>query len=572
MRGLPLSANRGLTACLVHRDFRYLIGAFTFAGIGGWAYNVALTVWVFDTTHSLGWITASTVVRLVPAMTFGTYAGVIADRFEKVRVMRAVDLTCAVVMIGLASLMFLDAPVGAVIGLAAVSSCLGTLYEPAAAGFTPLVVPERHLASANALRNTIDNATIIVGPGIGAVLLIWSPTELAVLMNALTFLLSALFVSRMKARSAPVDVTEGGTSGPLQQMLVGITAMGSSTSTAVMVGFSILATFAYGVDTVLFVAASEDILGTGPDGYGYLLAGLGLGGILAAPVVARAESSPLLGPIIIGGMAGYCLPTLIFLTTSSPEVAFVAQIVRGAGTMFVDVLAETALQRTLPNDVLSRVFGAFNTLMILVILMGSTLTSILIASVGLDATVWIAGAGIFGLSLLGLPWLVQIDRIAKARRAELAPRIALLEACDLFEHVADGDLTQLAGAAVEVTMSAGDVVITQGATPDAFYITIEGSLRVVHTRDDGAPVRVPDLGPGDSFGEIGLIEAIPRTATVTAESDVRLLCVPGDEFVDALTAQKPSVAIMEGATLRLRRTHPSLRLQQAALTQREDAT
>ncbi len=567
-----MSAKRGLTACLVHRDFRFLIGAFTFAGIGGWAYNVALTVWVFDSTHSVGWITASTVVRLVPALAFGTYAGVIADRFEKVRVMRFVDLSCAVVMVGLASLMFLGAPVAAVIGLAAFSSCLGVLYEPAAAGFTPLVVPERDLASANALRNTIDNATIIVGPGIGALLLIWAPTELAVLMNAATFLFSAVLVSGMKTRSAPVDVTEGGTAGPIQQMLVGIKAMGSSTSTAVMVGFSILATFAYGVDTVLFVAASDDILGTGPDGYGYLLAGLGVGGILAAPLVARAESSPLLGPIIIGGMAGYCLPTLIFLTTSSPEVAFAAQIVRGAGTMFVDVLAETALQRTLPNDVLSRVFGAFNTLMILVILIGSAITSLLITSVGLDATVWVAGAGIFGLSLLGLPWLVQIDRIAKARRAELAPRIALLEACDLFEHVADGDLTQLAGAAEEVAMAAGDVVMTQGDTPDAFYITIEGTLGVVHTGVDGVPVRVPDLGAGDWFGEIGLIEAIPRTATVTAESDVRLLRIPGAEFLDALMAQKPSVAIMEGAALRLRRTHPGLRLHQAALMPGEDAS
>ena len=204
-----MAAKRGLTACLVHRDFRYLLGAFTFAGIGGWAYNVALTVWVYDATSSLGWVTASTIVRLVPALCFGTYAGVVADRFEKVRVMRTVDLSCAVVMVGLATLMILDAPVGAVIALAAVSSSVGTLYEPAAAGFTPLVVPERDLASANALRNTIDNATVIAGPGIGALLLIVAPTQLAVLLNAFTFLASALLISRLKTRSAPVDVTEG---------------------------------------------------------------------------------------------------------------------------------------------------------------------------------------------------------------------------------------------------------------------------------------------------------------------------------------------------------------------------
>ncbi len=163
-----MAKGRGLTSCLKHRDYRYFVGAFTFAGIGRWAYNVALTVWVFDETGSVGYLTAATVARLVPAVALGTYAGVLADRFEKVKVMRVADLGCALVMVGLAALMIAGAPVAAVIALAAVSSSLGTLYEPAAAGMTPLLVPERDLASANALRNTIDNATVIVGPGVGA--------------------------------------------------------------------------------------------------------------------------------------------------------------------------------------------------------------------------------------------------------------------------------------------------------------------------------------------------------------------------------------------------------------------
>ena len=568
-----MTAKRGLTACLVHRDFRFLIGAFTFAGIGGWAYNVALTVWVFDSTHSVGWITASTVVRLVPALAFGTYAGVIADRFEKVRVMRFVDLSCAVVMVGLASLMFLDAPVGAVIGLAAVSSCLGTstsLRQPASPRLwcpNEISPPRTRCATPSTTR------PIIVGPGIGALLLIAAPTQLAVLLNALTFLASALLISRMKTRSAPVDVTEGEHRGRCSRCWWASRRWGPSTSTAVMVGFSILATFAYGVDTVLFVAASDDILGTGPDGYGYLLAGLGVGGILAAPLVARAESSPLLGPIIIGGMAGYCLPTLVFLTTSSPEVAFAAQIVRGAGTMFVDVLAETALQRTLPNDVLSRVFGAFNTLMILVILIGSAITSLLITSVGLDATVWVAGAGIFGLSLLGLPWLVQIDRIAKARRAELAPRIALLEACDLFEHVADGDLTQLAGAAEEVTMAAGDVVMTQGDTPRCLlHHRSRGRFGVVQHRCRWRP------GPGARPGSWRLVRRDRADRGHPANSD-------GHRRVRRTAAADPRSRLprrSHGAEA-VGRHHggrgpapapypPGLRLQQAALMRCEDAT
>jgi MFS family permease len=562
-----MAKGRGLTTCLKHRDYRFFIGAFTFAGIGGWAYTVALVVWVFQETGSVGWITAATVVRLVPALLFGTYAGVIADRFEKVKVMRLVDLACAGVMVGLAFLMIMDAPAAAVIGLAAVSSSLFTLYEPAAAGLTPLIVPERDLASANALRNTIDNSTIIVGPSIGALMLLVAPTELAVLLNAGTCLISAMLLGLMRTRSVAVDVTEGGSAGPVRQMLVGIKAMGSSVSTAVMVGFSILATFAFGVDTVLFVAASDDVLGTGPDGYGYLLAGLGLGGILAAPIVARAESSPLLGPIIIGGMAGYCLPTLVFVFTDSPQIAFAAQVVRGAGTMFVDVLAETAMQRTLPNDVLSRVFGAFNTMMILVILLGSSLTSLSITQLGLDTTVWLAGVGLFGLSLLGLPWLINIDRVARKRRAELAPRIDLLEACDLFEQVDDGDLTQLAATGEELVLPAGATVVVEDEDADAFYVVVSGVLGV--TSSGAGAGTIPDLVAGDYFGEIGPMEGIQRTATVTTSTDATILRFPGGAFLDALTAYQPSVAVMEGAALRLRRTHPTRGLHRAGVTEGE---
>ena len=315
---------------------------------------------------------------------------------------------------------------------------------------------------------------------------------------------------------------------------------------------------------VLFVAVSDEILGTGPDGYGYLLAGLGVGGLLAAPLVTRAEYRPALGPIILVGMAAYCLPTLVLLVSSEPTVAFAAQVVRGAGTLFVDVLAVTALQRTLPSDVLARVFGAFNTLLLLAILVGSLVTGWLISAAGLDVTIWVSSAGLFLVSLLGIPWLREMDRAAAVRRVELAPRIALLEACDLFEQVADGDLTQLAGEAEQIQVAARDVVIQQGAPADWFYVIVEGRMSVSATGAGGA-VAAPDMTAGDYFGEIGLIERIPRTATVTAETEATLLRVDGASFLEALTAAKPSSAIIDGAAVRLKRTHPALALERAGL-------
>jgi MFS family permease len=561
----------GLFSCLKHRDYRRLIIAFTLSDIGTWAYNVALAVWVYDVTGSVTWVAASTICRFVPALVFSSYAGVVADRFEKIRLMSVTDLVFGVLMAAMAALMMLDGPVWAVLATAAVSSTLGTVYDPAAAGMTPLVVPERDLASANAFRNTVDNVTVIAGPAMGALLLLTGPPEVAVWINAATFVLSAVLVSTVRARSSAVDVSEGGEQGVLKQMLVGVRAILSSPTVAVMVGYSVLATLVFGIDTVLFVSASDEILGTGPDGYGYLLAGLGIGGVLAAPLVTRVEARSSLGPVIIAGMAGYCLPTLVLVVSDSPEVAFAAQVLRGASTLFVDVLAVTAMQRALPSDVLARVFGAFNTLMLAAILFGSVAMSWVISTFGVQAAVWVAGAGCFGLSLLGLPWLREMDRRGRERQRALAPRIALLESLDLFEQVPDGSLSQLASAAEEIEMSAGSPVVSQGEPADALYVVDSGRLSVVATSPTGERITPPDLGPGDYFGEIGLIEGIPRTADVVALTDVSLLRIEGSEFLDILTAARPSSAIIDGAALRLRRTHPALALQRSGLTAGEDS-
>jgi hypothetical protein len=555
----------GLFTSLRHRDFAILMGAFTTSVIGSWAYNVALAVWIFDETGSAGWVGAATICRFVPALLFSAYGGVIAERFERVRLMVVLDVASVGVMVALAVEMALHAPVAVAIATAALTSTIATAYQPAVAALTPQLVGERDLGSANALRNTIDNACVIAGPGLGAVLLLAAPPWVAVGVNAASFLASATATSRIRARSTPIDVTEGGQLGTFRQTLVGARAIASSSSAAALVTYSVIASFVFGVDTVLFIVLSRDVLGTGAEGYGYLLAGLGAGGVLAAGLVTRLDRLPKLGAVIVLGMAAYCLPTLLFLVVGDPVVAFVIQAVRGTGTLVVDVLAITALQRSLPRDLLARVFGAFDALVLLAIVIGAFLTPVAIGSLGLDATLWIAGLGIPAACLLGWPVLLRMDREAAARRAALAPRVALLDRCDLFASVSDGGIDQLAAAAEEIELEPGQRVVTEGDPADAFYVIVEGTFDVMAEGEGPEVAQFGDLSAGDYFGEIGLIEQIPRTASVSAQTSGRLLRIDGSAFVQALTESAPSAALMDGASQRLGRTHPSLRMTRAAL-------
>jgi MFS family permease len=554
---------------LRHRDYALMMGAFTTSMIGTWAYNVGLGVWLIQETGDAGWVTVAIVARFLPSLLVSAYAGVVAERFERVRLMMRLDILLVLVMVALAAAMAVHAPPYVVVAIAVASSVAGTFYEPAAAATTPLLVPERELAAANALRNTVDNICVVAGPALGALTLLLGEPWIAVAANAATFAVSAVLVALVRTRSEPVDVTEGGEAGPLRQMAVGIRAIAGSGSVATLVAFSVVATMVFGIDSVLFIEMSRELLGTGAEGYGYLLAGLGVGGLLAAPLVTRLERQPRLGTIIWLGMAGYCLPTLLLLVVDQPVWAFFVQVFRGGSTLVVDVLAVTALQRTLSGDLLGRVFGAFEGLMTLAILLGSLVVPVGLALVGIDGVIVFSGLVIPLLCLAGLPWLRRLDRESTARRAELAPRLALLSRAGLLERAPAGVLDELAASASAHEVTAGDTVVHEGEAADAFYLVESGRFRV-HARGElEREEEIREVGPGDYFGEIGLIEGVPRTASVTAASDGRLLRVEGETFIDALTSQRPATALLDAASLRLQRTHPSRSLTHQGLSQHD---
>jgi predicted MFS family arabinose efflux permease len=558
---VKIGKHGGLLSVLRHRDFRLLIGAFSVSAAGSWAYNVGLAVFIWEQTHSPAWVAAATIGRFVPCVLFGAYGGVLAERFERVRVMVTLDLICTTLMGVLTVIAAVEGPVLLAIIVASLNSVTSMMYQPAVAAITPQVVPEKDLAAANTMVNTVENLAIIAGPALGGLLLVAGSVSLAFGANALSFLWSAAVVSRMKARSQPVDVTEGGKVGPLRQMLVGAQAILSSVTAGLLVTYSVIASFVYGSDTVLFVVLSQDRLGTGAEGYGYLLAGLGVGGLLGATVVNRISAWPRLGTAILTGMAVYCLPTLLFLSVDVPAEAFVIQVVRGAGTLIVDVLAITALQRSIPEEKLARVFGAFFTFVLLAISIGAAVTPQVLSHTSLDTTLLLAGLAIPAACLLGWPWLRRMDNANVLHLAEIAPRIAILQRTAIMAEGSRAVLERVASHATEIEVAADQPVVTQGEEADAFYVVEEGAMAVTSHGEGDAEQEYPPLAVGDYFGEIGLMERIPRTATVTATAPSKLLRIDGDEFLEAVNSSNGMPSLLEGARTRLARTHPTYRPQ-----------
>ena len=384
-------------------------------------------------------------------------------------------------------------------------------------------------------------------------------------VNAASFGVAALLITRIRQRSAGAAVSEGGV-GALSQMRVGVSAIFGVRAVRVLVSLCALVSFVYGTDTILFVGVSAQKLGTGVHGYGYLLAGLGVGGLLMAGAVDKLAARASLAWIILAGVAGYTLPTALMTVIHTPALAMVVQIWRGGSTLVVDVLALTALQRAVPRDQLGRVMGVFWAFIIGAIALGTVITPPIANDLGLDAALVIMAVAPFALGLLGLPALLTVDRETASASALLAPKVALLEQLGFFASASRPLLERLAAEAQERAYAGGATIITEGEEADYLYALAEGSVEVTSSGEDGgAPQLIRTMEAPTYFGEIGILEHVPRTANVSASSDCRCLRIEGNALLTAIQSASASPTMLARSASLLAVTHPSAEPQTAAV-------
>jgi hypothetical protein len=215
--------------------------------------------------------------------------------------------------------------------------------------------------------------------------------------------------------------------------------------------------------------------------------------------------------------------------------------VLGFANPVVDVNVFTVIQRLTPDAVLGRVFGAFETCLIATMAIGSAIAPLLLHLWGLRATVGILGVAIGLIAVLGYAPMRSLDR-----RLEAPDGLPLLRAIPMFSPLSPVILDHIARALDRVEFAAGDVIVREGDESDLFYVIESGRVEV--TAADGHVLR--EEGPGDHFGEIGLLRDVPRTATITAMEPTILLALEREEFLDAVTGQGEARRLAEDVVVR----------------------
>jgi CRP-like cAMP-binding protein len=117
-----------------------------------------------------------------------------------------------------------------------------------------------------------------------------------------------------------------------------------------------------------------------------------------------------------------------------------------------------------------------------------------------------------------------------------------LAAVPLFSRLSRKDLSRLGRAVVERKYKPGETIVKEGEQAVAFFIVTKGRAEVLSGAESGQPTRLSEFGAGEWFGEMALLEGVPRTATVRAVDDVECLVLSRWDFVAELRTN-PHIAV-----------------------------
>ncbi len=505
--------------------------------LGTWAYGIAVVVYAYEQ----GGATAVGVVglaRWVAAAIASPFAAILGDRYDRRWVMASSDIARAVLIAGAALAVFADAPPIVVYVIAGGVSVVATAFRPAEAALIPsLARTPEELTAANVAASTIESVGIFGGPAIGGLLLAAAGTGVVFLVTGAAMLWSAFLIARIRPG---IEVEETGEREPvsvLDELLAGFRAIARERRTRFLVGLFSAQTFVDGMLSVLIVVIALKLLDTGQAGVGFLNSAVGVGGLLgalaAAALVGRRRQAADFGlGIFIWGVP-------IALVAIWPNQAFVLVLlaVVGIGNTIVDVSGMTLLQRSAPDDVLARVFGVLESVLLLTGALGAIAAPLLLNWLGTRGALIVAGSL---LPLVVIPAWPRLNAIDRATEVPVE-RLEFLRANPIFAPLPASTLEQLAHALEEVPAPAGEEIVRQGEPGDRFYLIKQGGFDVYV---DGEPVQ--SLEAGDSFGEIALLRDVPRTATVRARTEAVLYALDRRHFLAAVTGFGPSLSAAEG--------------------------
>lgn len=404
---VPLFASLGVPNYRV-----YWIGGFV-SNVGTWMARVAqdwlvLTVLTHNSALALGLITG---LQFLPILLLTAYAGAVADRFDKRRMLMVTQTGLGLVALVQAILVLTGTvELWHVYVLASLSGVATAFDAPARQSFVSEMVPESHLVNAVGLNSTSFNMSRLLGPGLaGLIIGAWGVGP-AILINALSYLAMLLALARMdpaRLRPAPRSMGRGGS------VRAGL-AYVSKRPDIMLVLFIVfmLGTFGLNFQVTNALMATE-VFRVGPEGYGLMGTVQGIGTLAGALIAANRKKPRMM--VLVGALAGFTVGMVGLALSPTYALYLVLLIVVGVTALTVMTSANATVQ--LSTDPMMR--GRVMALYMLVFMGGTPIGAPVVGWVGemfgARATL---GAGAVATGLAVVVAIVVLARMRRRAAAE----------------------------------------------------------------------------------------------------------------------------------------------------------
>lgn len=390
------------------RNFSLLwIGQFI-SVIGDWVLFIALPFYTYSLTGSVLATGAMFIVSTLPRLVLGSVAGVFVDRWDRKRTMIVADLL-RVLMVGMLLLVRSRDGLWLIYVFSFLESIVSQFFNPAKSAVIPLLVGEKDLLTANSLNGLSDALTRLLGSALGGVLMGWLGFSSVVLLDAGSFLLSALLIILIILPTRP-DIQPAGAQVPRAWGFLGVWRDWIAGLQLVRQEYLLLMLFiVLGVAflgdsmiTVLIVPLVKELMGGGSQLLGWLMVAQGIGGLLGGLLIGKIGKR--FSPRSISSIALISTGIIFLVIINFPQSVMVLPLISmvGVAASAWIITSETLLQLAVSDQFRGRVFGTLGTTSALASLVGMLLAGTLADLVGLVLILSISG-GLFIVSGL-LAW------------------------------------------------------------------------------------------------------------------------------------------------------------------------
>jgi MFS family permease len=502
-----------------------------------WAFAIALGIYAFAAAGPAA-VGIAGLVRVLPGALASPFGGLLGDRHSRRAVLMWSAIGSTVVLALAALAVAAGAPTWLTFALAGLFTVCASPYIPAESALLPrLARTPAELSAANVTHSLMDNVGFLGGSIITGLLLAFVSVEVVFGIAALAAGASLAAIAAMEADRRPDYADQGDAGSILRQTSAGVRAVLYEPPLRLLGGCIALLAFVEGAADVLAVLVALDLLGLGDSAVGYINAAWGIGAVVAGAALAVViDRGHLVAALVIGCLL---MGTAMALPGIWPVVlaASVAWFGLGFGFEFVEVASSTLVQRLGDDEILARTRGSLETGRLLAMALGAVVVAPLVELFGIRVA---------AIAIAAVMPLFALLRWNRLRSYEVGAPVSehqftLLRGDRIFAPLPLATLERLTHDLIEIDVSAGVEVITQGDVGDRFYLIESGQVEVI---EDGRPCRIE--GVGESFGEIALLRGEPRTATVRALEPTRLLALERDAFIPAVSGHDRSTQMADG--------------------------